>query len=59
MHKYFQDAPNYSTLLTFTAPFALKGSPEMNEPLGKLARKEVTPQQCLDEMAQRMGTALK
>ncbi len=59
MHKYFMDAPNFTTPLTYTAPFALKGSPEINEPLGKLSRGEVTPQQCLDEMAQRMATALK
>lgn len=59
MHKYFSDAPLYSTPLTYTAPFALKGSPEMNEPLGKLASGEITPQQCLDEMAERMATALR
>lgn len=59
MHPNFSDAPLYSTPLTFTAPFALKGSPEMNEPLGKLANGEITPQQCLDEMAERMATALR
>lgn len=57
MHPYFKDAVEYATPFTGTAPFALKGSAEMNEPLGKLARAEVTPEQCFEEITQRLTTS--
>ncbi len=57
MHQYFKDAVEYATPFTGTAPFALKGSAEINEPLGKLARNETTPEQCFDEITQRLTTS--
>lgn len=57
MHKYFKDAVEYATPFTGTAPFALKGSAEINEPLGKLARNETTPEQCFEEITQRLTTS--
>lgn len=57
MHQYFKDAVEYATPFTGTAPFALKGSAEINEPLGKLARKETTPEQCFEEITQRLNTS--
>ncbi len=57
MHEYFKGAVAYATPFTATAPFALKGSAEVNEPLGKLARGEVTPEGCFDEMYQRLTSS--
>lgn len=57
MHPYFKEAVEYATPFTGTAPFALKGSAEINEPLGKLARAEVTPEQCFEEISQRLTTS--
>lgn len=57
MHQYFKDAVQYATPFTSSAPFALKGSSEVNEPLGKLARNEITPEQCFEEMEQRLTTS--
>lgn len=57
MHQYFKDAVEYATPFTGTAPFALKGSAEINEPLGKLARAETTPEQCFEEITQRLNTS--
>ena len=57
MHPYFKDAVAYATPFTGTAPFALKGSAEINEPLGKLSRAETTPEQCFDEVTQRLSTS--
>ena len=52
-------AGSHGLPLTYNAPFSLSGSPECIEPLGKLARGECTPEECFDEMAARMKTALK
>ena len=52
-------AGSHGLPLTYNAPFSLSGSPECIEPLGKLARGESTPEQCFDEMAARMKTALQ
>lgn len=57
MHDYFKEAVAYATPFTATAPFALKGSAEMNEPLGKLARGEETPEECFDEVLQRLTSS--
>lgn len=59
MHKYFKDAVEYATPLTYTGPFGLKGSTEVNEPLQLLASGELTPEQCYAELANRMNTALR
>ena len=59
MHQYFKDAVDYATPLTYTGPFGLKGSTEVNEPLQLLAAGELTPEQCYDELANRMTTALR
>ena len=57
MHDCFKGAVAYATPFTATAPFALKGSAEINEPLGKLARGEETPEECFDEVLQRLTSS--
>lgn len=52
-------AGSYGLPLTYNAPFSLSGSAECIEPLGKLARGELTPEQCYEEMSARMKTALQ
>ena len=59
LHKSYAWAGEHGLPLTYNAPFSLSGAPECLEPLGKLARAETTPEQCYEEMKQRMETALK
>lgn len=59
MHGFFKEAINTPTPFNGKTVFALKGSAEINEPLGKLGRGETTPEQCFDEMSQRLASSLK
>lgn len=59
MHGNFADAVNYATPLTYTGPFGLKGSTECNEVLQMMDNGELTPEQAYDELAERIGTALR
>ena len=59
MHQYFKDAINTPTPFNGTTAFALKGSAEINEPLGKLSRAETTPEQCFDEMSDRLKASFQ
>ena len=58
-HEYFKDCVDYATPLTYTGPFGLKGSTECNEPLRMLGNGELTPEQCYNELADRLTTALR
>lgn len=57
--SYYSWAGSHGLPLTYNAPFSLSGSPECIEPLGKLARGESTPEECFNEMAARMKTAMQ
>ncbi len=57
--SYYSWAGSYGLPLTYNAPFSISGAPECIEPLGKLGRGESTPEQCYEEMSNRMKTALQ